>query len=106
MITDFEKWDPEHELSIRLYRMYASNVFNLYILALSYLFLANPFILPEDALSVRSHVESKFTSTLYQCRLDQVASELFAQVQNSTSKFNTVQYSTVQYIIEQNSSVN
>lgn len=80
LITSFEQWSPEYELPIRLGRTYASNVFNLYILAFSYILLADPYLLPTDSMSIRNQVEVKFSKDAYQCRIDQVASDLFLLV--------------------------
>jgi len=76
LITAFEAWDSgTMYLNILLFRMYASNTLNTLILALSYILLADPFLIASYP-SIRGQLELKETG-LFNCRIDQCADALF-----------------------------
>jgi hypothetical protein len=64
-ITNFEKWDSSQlELTFLLFRTYLSNTLNTMILAISYLLLADPFLLAQYP-SLRVQVESQVSGFFF-----------------------------------------
>lgn len=75
-INAVEKWDTiQTDLNVALLRSFISNTLNSGILALSYLMLADPFLLG-DKPTIRNGIELQ-TNVNYPCRLDQASDGLF-----------------------------
>ncbi len=81
-ITELESWDSgQTELNVLLLRMYISNMMNVFILALSFALLADPFLLADNAYyTIRKNVEYAYVPDSYTCRLNQAADGLFALI--------------------------
>jgi hypothetical protein len=78
-ITQFEQWDSAKTVTdLVLLRMYVSNVLNTLLLAVSYVVLADPFLLA-DQQSLRNSFGIKVNDQ-FSCRLDQVGQGLFTLV--------------------------
>lgn len=76
-ITLLEKWDSgDFKVNILLARMFLSNIMNTLILAVSYLLLADPFLLANYP-SFRALLELK-ESGAFTCRIDQCADAMFS----------------------------
>lgn len=76
-ITQLEAWDSgDFKVNILLARMFLSNIMNTLILAISYLMLADPFLLANYP-SFRSLLELK-ESGAFTCRIDQCADAMFS----------------------------
>ena len=76
-ITQLEAWDSgDFKVNILLGRMFLSNIMNTLILAVSYLLLADPFLLANYP-SFRSLLELK-ESGAFSCRIDQCADAMFS----------------------------
>jgi hypothetical protein len=84
LITDFEQWDRSRKLLFLLSRLYFANILNVLILGLSFIFLANPFLLAtEDQRYIREQIEKPYLP-VFTCRLDQVQSGLFQLIITGT----------------------
>jgi hypothetical protein len=80
MITDKEAWDSAQTISnITLFRLYLASTLNALLLIVSYLVLADPFLLAQYP-QLRDSFGLKVNRTSFACRLDQVAEGLFTLV--------------------------
>ena len=90
MLTEFEQWDTgDFFVNILLFRMYVFNILNQVALALSYILLADPFLLAQYP-SLRSSLELPFSSSRYECRIDEAADQLFSLVVSGFVTNNTL----------------
>ena len=81
LITGFEKWDRTQTLNYLLSRMYIANMMNVLILGLSYMLLANPYLLADrDNLYIREQIEAPFLPDLFPCRMDMVQNGMTAAI--------------------------
>ncbi|CAM9091484.1 unnamed protein product [Chrysoparadoxa australica] len=80
-ITNLEKWDREKTVVKMLtVRMYLAKVLNAFIQVLSFMLLANPYLMSGTYSDLRINVEQKFSSQLYSCRIQQAGVGLFQLV--------------------------
>ncbi|CAM9791921.1 unnamed protein product, partial [Phaeothamnion confervicola] len=81
-ITRFERWDSERFVTYLLtMRMYLAKILNAFLQALSYMLLANPYLLSREQFrGLRSSVEQSFSAASYECRADQAAAGLWQLV--------------------------
>ena len=71
LITQLEMWDSRQtEVNLVLFRMYLSNTLNIFLLATTYLLLADPLLLASYP-QLRASLELPLNSS-YTCRIDQV----------------------------------
>ena len=75
-ITALEKWDSgQTQFNLLLFRIYVASTLNILVVALTYLLLADPFLLASYP-TLRSNLVIP-TNTGYNCSLDQAADGLF-----------------------------
>eukprot|EP00903_Cladosiphon_okamuranus_P018655 g17170.t1 len=83
-ITKLEKWDMERTVTYMLtIRMFLAKILNAFIQALSYLLLADPYLLAGEQYGKvlsRGRVEQTFEPNGFDCRLDQAGAGLFQLV--------------------------
>lgn len=81
-ITNMEKWDSAKTITYMLTtRMYLAKILNAVIQAVSFMLLANPYLLASSTYGdIRSSVEQGFDNSSYSCRVDQASSGLFQLV--------------------------
>eukprot|EP00752_Nemacystus_decipiens_P012474 g11048.t1 len=98
-ITKLEKWDMERTVTYMLtIRMFLAKILNAFIQALSYLLLADPYLLAgEQYMKVinRGRVEQTFEPTGFDCRLDQAGAGLFQLVVTEFVFSKIINYATL-----------
>ncbi|CAM9811556.1 unnamed protein product, partial [Choristocarpus tenellus] len=96
-ITKFEKWDTEESVTYMLTtRMFLAKILNAFIQALSYMLLANPYLLATDNYShIRQQVGQVFAPSEYSCRLDQASTGLYQLVLTEFIFSKILSYSTM-----------
>lgn len=78
ILTDLENWDRFNKLNVYLSRMFFSLIFNVAILGMAFVFLADPYLLADNSSShIRAPISQSFDPLLYPCRMDQVQNGLF-----------------------------